>query len=131
MAYSTMDGYYRFYTTRKEHFALEDAPITALDVKSFYNVYKTPTMLFMYAPWCIHCKQFEPIYQQLANACEKEDLPVRFTSVDCEAHPSFINEFNLRGFPTLILFTKNKQYEIYNGNRLLSEVHEWIKKKVA
>lgn len=123
--YSIMDNYLGFYVIEKEKFKRS---IVELTTSSFYSIYEQPTLLFMYAPWCFHCKQFAPIYEQFATTCTDD---VMFASVDCEAHPGFIDEFGIRGFPTILLFTKNKQYEMYKGKRIISELQEWITEQLS
>jgi protein disulfide-isomerase-like protein len=123
--YSILGNYLGFHVIDKEKF---QPRIEELTTQSFYTIYNQPTLLFMYAPWCHHCKQFAPIYQQLANTCTENIL---FASVDCEAHSGFIEEFGIRGFPTILLFTKNKEFEMYNGNRTLADILQWITEKMS
>ena len=130
MAYATLDGYDLFYVQEKEKFEKSNVPIMQVTTSSFRSVYTKPTLLFMYAPWCIHCKQFEPIYQDMANQFDQKAIPLQFSKVDCEANSAFIDEFGIRGFPTIILFTKNKKHHTYKGNRNLPELEKWIKEHI-
>jgi thiol-disulfide isomerase/thioredoxin len=61
----------------------------------------TSYFLKFYAPWCGHCKKLEPIWkhvdQSLAN------LPLRIGRIDCTRFPSVAQEFDVQGYPTILL----------------------------
>ena len=64
------------------------------------------TLVFIYAPWCGHCKNFEPTMDEL------EDIPERTVQIarvrDDMFPKSSIANHKLDGYPTLMLF-KNGQ----------------------
>ncbi|GFH44560.1 hypothetical protein CTEN210_01034 [Chaetoceros tenuissimus] len=60
------------------------------------------TMVQFYAPWCGHCKQFSPVYQQIAAMFEGI---VDFVAVDTDGPlKRLMGEYNVQGFPTMKLF---------------------------
>ena len=64
------------------------------------------TMVQFYAPWCGHCKQFSPIYQQIASMFEGI---IDFVAVDTDGPlKRLMGEYNVQGFPTMKLFVDGK-----------------------
>lgn len=64
------------------------------------------TMVQFYAPWCGHCKQFSPVYQQIASMFEGI---VDFVAVDTDGPlKRLMGEYNIQGFPTMKLFVDGK-----------------------
>ena len=58
-------------------------------------------LLEAYAPWCGHCKKFEPIYKQLAENLQNE-TEIELVKFDATAneHPTL----QIQGFPTIKLY---------------------------
>jgi thioredoxin-like negative regulator of GroEL len=121
-----MDSYYLWNGPLKERFTSISAIITDLTVKTFSTVYTTPTLVLFYAPWCIHCKQFMPVYQEFANQCSEKGLSIQFTMINCEEHIGVLNAVNIKGFPTLTLLSNGKEI-IFNGRRTIEELSDWIR----
>jgi len=77
-----------------------------------------------YAPWCGHCKQLSPIYDQLAEKFA-DNSAIVVAKVD-----STINEMEhtkINSFPTIKLYKKgdNKVVE-YNGERTLEGLSKFL-----
>lgn len=54
-----------------------------------------------YAPWCGHCKNLEPIWNQVAQSLV--DTDIRVGKIDCTRFTSVAQEFSVSGFPTILL----------------------------
>jgi len=85
-------------------------------------------MLIFYAPWCNHCKEFMPKYEEAANKLKVNDKLI-FAKIDGSANE--VESITISGFPTLFFFPGNKKSEKpiqYNGKRTTEEIIEFIKK---
>ena len=73
-----------------------------LGEKSFAkHVEKGSHLVKFYAPWCGHCKKLEPIWKHVDQSLS--NLPLRIGRIDCTRFPSVAQEFDVHGFPTILL----------------------------
>jgi len=80
-----------------------------------------------YAPWCGHCRKFEPQYKLLAKSL-KHVLTLRITKLDATRNE--VENMQIMGFPTIILFPagkKPKKQVMYQGDRQPDHMMEWLK----
>ena len=54
-----------------------------------------------YAPWCGHCKKLEPVWKHVEQSLNS--VPIRVARIDCTRFPSVNAEFNIVGYPTILL----------------------------
>lgn len=102
-------------------------PILASDVievnqKNFKEVVlnsKLPVMVEFYAPWCGHCKNLAPTWEKLATSL-KGIIPV--VKIDATVETQLASQYQIRGYPTIKLFSPNGNIEDYNGQRTLSSL---------
>lgn len=85
-----------------------------------------------YAPWCPHCKNLKPIYEEASRAIRKEGIKnVKLGAIDASEYQSYAQKYGIRGFPTLKYFpagpkTENDAKE-YNDDRSASGILNWAK----
>jgi len=79
-------------------------------------------LIEFYAPWCGHCKQLAPKYEELATKLKDEDVIIaKFDATANDVPPGF----DVKGFPTIIWLPKDTKTPIpYNAGR---EVKDFIK----
>ncbi|KAI8897064.1 hypothetical protein BC833DRAFT_527527 [Globomyces pollinis-pini] len=80
--------------------------VISVDHRSFRSVVlDSPhvVMVKFYAPWCGHCKQMAPAYQQAAN---KLKGLVKMAEMDCDnsQNQQLCGQFGVQGFPTIKIF---------------------------
>jgi protein disulfide-isomerase A6 len=79
-------------------------------------------LLQFYAPWCGHCQQLKPAWEQAAKALKGI---VNVAAVDCDEHKSVAGEHGIRGFPTIKFFYVQNgaiKSSDYNGGRSAKEI---------
>lgn len=110
---------------------LEAGQISELTDETFDN-YLTVSKLAIvdfYAPWCLHCKNFAPIYNQAYTQAQAMKLDVFFAKVNCaESGKNICKKLKVRFLPTVRLFHDGKQLGDYNGKRTPDAVLDFLKK---
>jgi len=77
-----------------------------------------------YAPWCGHCKQLVPIYEQLGDKF-KDSATVVIAKIDSTANE--LEHTKINSFPTIKLFKKDTNEVVdYNGERNLEGLTKFV-----
>lgn len=102
-------------------------PVKVLVGKNFHEVAmdKKKTVLVTFvAPWCGHCKQLTPIYEQLGEKYQgKPDIVI----AKMDATVNEIEDMKIQSFPTIKLFPKDSDEVIdYQGERTLDGLTKFI-----
>ncbi|XP_049576423.1 protein disulfide-isomerase A2 [Syngnathus scovelli] len=103
------------------------APVKVLVGKNFESVALDPTknvFVEFYAPWCGHCKELVPIWDQLGEKyAEHEDIVI--AKMDSTANE--LEAFTISGFPTLKYFPAGGKEPVeYSGNRDLETLSKFL-----
>lgn len=105
----------------------DKTPVKVLVGKNFHSVAndKTKTVLVAFvAPWCGHCKQLTPIYEQLGEKY-KDNNDVVIAKMDATANE--LEDIKVQSFPTIKLFPKNSEDVIdYQGARTAEALAKFI-----
>lgn len=103
--------------------------------KNFDNVVLKsgkPALVEFFAPWCGHCKNLAPVYEELAQAFSFAEDKVTIAKVDADEHRDLGRKFGVQGFPTLKWFDgKSDKPEEYNGGRDLESLSAFVTQKTG
>ena len=108
----------------------KDGPVRVVVGKTFEDIVfdkSKDVLIEMYAPWCGHCKNLEPIYKKLAKDLKGEKNIV-IAKIDATAN-DIPENYSVSGFPTIYFApANNKDTPLkYEGGRTLDEMKEYLK----
>ena len=83
-------------------------------------------IIYFYAPWCAHCRVFEPEYQKASPILQKDNIYL--AKIDSSNNNLSHQKYKINGFPTIIYFKKGIPYE-FEGGRSGKELINWARKK--
>lgn len=99
-----------------------------LDFQGFKRLLRKtelPILTMFYAPWCGHCKQMKPEFNQAATATKGRALLV---GIDADggkgAGPN--QEYNVTSFPTILYFEKGTFKFKFTGKRTKDGIIDWL-----
>jgi protein disulfide-isomerase A6 len=91
-----------------------------------------PALVEFYAPWCGHCKNLAPIYEQLADAFSHAKDKVVIAKVDADGEGKPLGKkYGVSGYPTLKWFSADGkgEPEPYSSGRDLDSLAAFITEK--
>ena len=112
------------------HESIDGSDTVDLTSKTFEHLTQAATgattgdwFVMFYAPWCGHCKELMPTWDKVASELKGE---VNVAKVDVPLNRNLGTRFDIKGFPTLKLFSKGHIYT-FKGRRSFDELTEFAK----
>lgn len=107
-------------------------PLKVVVAKNFNDIVNDESkdvLIEFYAPWCGHCKQLAPKYEELANKL-KDEPEIIIAKMDATAN-DVPQPYQVSGFPTIYWSPRGSKGapEQYQGGREVKEFIKYIAKK--
>lgn len=80
-----------------------------------------------YAPWCGHCQKLAPVWDDLFDSLE-HDISVSISKIDCTKFRPICQDFEVKGYPTLLWIEDGKKVEKYAGARNHVDLKKYVEK---
>ncbi|KAG0371310.1 protein disulfide-isomerase precursor [Gamsiella multidivaricata] len=106
-----------------------DGPVKVVVANTYKEIVENQdkdVLIEFYAPWCGHCKNLAPIYEELGELYKGSDIVIAKLDATANDLPSDV-PFQIQGFPT-IKFRKagSTEYVDYSGNRSKEDFVKFI-----
>ncbi|XP_071784596.1 protein disulfide-isomerase TMX3-like [Asterias amurensis] len=86
-----------------------------------------PWLIEFYAPWCGHCQKLAPIWQEVGTKLAKSNPNIRVGKLDGTRFSSVMNNFDVRGFPTIKFLHGDKDLT-HRGGRTIKDIVDFAVK---
>jgi len=96
-----------------------------------YMRFKETVLVMFYAPWCGHCKAMKADYARAAQQLTEEGVSHVLGAVDATVETELGKRFEIRGYPTIKLFSKGQVVEDYKGGRKKDDIVKYIRQKAG
>lgn len=107
--------------------------LTAVNFDDIVNDPKKDAFVEFFAPWCGHCKNLAPIWEQLAETFQNEpNCVIGQMDADNPGNKEVATKYGVSGYPTLMFFSKGsseKQSEAYMQSRTLDDLISFVNSK--
>ena len=109
---------------------MAESDVVILDTENFEHLTQASSgattgdwMVEFYAPWCGHCKNLAPVFEEVATELKGD---VNVAKVDAAKERSLGSRFEIKGFPTILFLSHGQVYK-YKGKRTKDALVEFAK----
>ena len=85
-------------------------------------------IIYFYAPWCGHCRVFNPEYEKAAEELKEDNI--HLAKIDGSTDKRALQKYKVNGFPSILLFLNGEPIE-FQGARTGKELIYWARKKIG
>uniref|UniRef100_A0A7S2XXY5 Thioredoxin domain-containing protein n=1 Tax=Fibrocapsa japonica TaxID=94617 RepID=A0A7S2XXY5_9STRA len=79
--------------------------LSANDIVDNIEVWNSDYMVMFYAPWCPHCRQLSPLYEEISKEITKPDMQLgKFNCEGSQTNLQFCNALNVDRYPMIMFF---------------------------
>lgn len=102
-----------------------DININDFDEKVIDRSHNTPVLVDFWAEWCRPCLFIAPVLEQVLSQYEGKVLLAK-VEVDEGENMKLAGKYQVRGFPTIILFEEGHEVERFSSARSADFIEEFI-----
>ena len=108
-----------------------DSKLVTLTDRNFEGTVTSADIFLVefYAPWCGHCKQLAPILEEAAG--KLKSAPMKIGKVDATVEKASAADYQVKSYPTLVLFRQGEMLEAYSGERTADAIVEYLVEEAA
>ncbi len=92
--------------------------------------HQIPVIVDLWAAWCSPCVVIAPLLQKLIEECDGR-LKLARVEVDEGENMKLAGQYQVRGFPTVILFINGEEKQRFSGAKPLSFLREFINHNIS
>jgi thioredoxin 2 len=89
----------------------------------FIKGYRGPVLAEFWAPWCTHCRSFEPAVRRVAEILAGTAAVVQ---INTQENPGLAGRFGVRGIPVLLLFRGGRVVDQLSGVQSSEAIAAWF-----
>ena len=94
------------------------------------GVMERPMFVRLWARYCFHCREFQPVWEQLANDKEFEGR-VDVAEIDCEVDRKLCAKYPGTGIPRLFWIDKGSVTGQYQGDKTLPKFQSFVRRMLS
>lgn len=100
-------------------------PLTDATFDTFVRKYAGPVLAEFWAPWCPHCRAFEPTMKKVAEMLAGKAAVVQVNTSD---NPALAARFDARSIPVLFLLKQGRIVDQLAGAQSSEAVITWFRR---
>ena len=105
--------------------------VTEENIDSLVNVaMERPMFVRLWARYCFHCREFQPVWEQLSNEKEFEGQ-VYVSEIDCEVNRKLCSRYPGTGVPRLFWIENGNVSGEYRGEKTLPMFKSFVRKMLS
>jgi len=107
--------------------------VVQLTKDNYYDFLKENDLVFVnfHVPWCVWCQRLGPTWEMFAEEVEKEKMPLKVASVDCQLYGNLCRDAKIMAFPSIRWFQKAEPISPdYKMDRTVSALIGFSKRKI-
>lgn len=104
---------------------LFNVELEEFDSKVLEASFHQPVIVDFWADWCAPCRVIAPVLKQVAEEYEEEMLIAKL-EVDKDDNMKLAGRYQVRGFPTIILFKNGEEQDRFSSAQSFSFIEQFV-----
>ena len=104
---------------------LFNVELEEFDKKVIAASHQQPVLVDFWAEWCAPCRIIAPVLKQVAEEFEDELLIAKL-EVDKDDNMKLAGRYQVRGFPTVILFKAGEEQDRFSSAQSFSFIEQFV-----